>query len=273
MRGWTDSPAFSPDGAKIAFISNEGGNNDIWIMDSDGKSRTQITSHQGSDDYVEWTAGGRSLLWSSDRGNGDADIWQVDIQTGEKRQLNDDACFDISPAASPNGRLIAFCSNRQATPTPDAPREDRDKDLWLMASDGSTPVRLTENQGTDFAPCWSPDGKNLIYTASDNEKACHLRVIDVAKVVAAYETQDVDLIKKESGALREQVVALDRTELHAEIDAKRRPTFLTSWLPDAWMTSCYPSGYFGLERNPHWIGVDGIVAKAEGSSASTTTAT
>ena len=96
LNGWADSPCFSPDGTKIALISNEAGNNDIWIMDANGDNRTQITHDEGCDDYVEWTADGLGLLWSSERGNGDADIWHLDLMTQNKAQINDDAGSDFA---------------------------------------------------------------------------------------------------------------------------------------------------------------------------------
>ena len=252
LNRWADSPAFSPDGTRIAFISNEAGNNDIWTMDCDGQNRTQITEHGGSDDYLEWTPDGRALLWSSDRDEGDADIWRLDLESEILTQLNTDAGMDITPVPSPDGQFIAFCSNRQLVPDPDRPFTDRDKDIWLMCSDGSLPVRLTANQGADYAPCWSPDGNYLLYTASDRSTVCHLRLMDVSEVLTAYRSGDPEQVEKAAADLREDTVEVDRTELKADIDAKRRTTLITSWMPDSWVSSCYPSGYFGLERNPHW---------------------
>jgi Tol biopolymer transport system component len=253
LKGWTDSPAFSPDGTMIAFISNEAGSNDIWIMNVDGENRTQVTSHAGSDDHVEWTANGRGLLWSSDRGNGDADIWHVDLHSQEKTQINLDHGADFTPAASPDGKFIAFCSNRQFVADTNQPYSDRDKDIWLMKSDGTLPVRLTENQGSDYAPCWSPDGKHILYTASDDRKACHLKAIDIAAVLAAYESDLAPLVTEAAGDLRTELVELDRTELKSEIGAQRNTTIVTQFMPESWVRSCYPAEYFGLERNPHWV--------------------
>ena len=253
LKGWTSSPAFNPDGTSIAFISNEAGNNDIWIMGYDGQTRTQITRHEGSDEYVDWTADGRGLIWSSDREDGDADIWHVDLNSHDKTQLNSDAGADITPAASPDGKFIAFCSNRQFAADPSQPYSDRDKDIWLMKSDGTMPVRLTESQGADYAPCWSPDGRQLLYTASDDRKACHLRVVDVSQVVAAYATTDMREIEDAARALRDDSLELNRADLKAEIGAHRHTTLLTMWMPQSWVSGCYPTEYFGLERNPHWV--------------------
>lgn len=251
---WADSPVFSPDGKYIAYVSNEAGNNDLWIMDVEGNNHTQVTTHEGSDDSVAWTPDGQGLLWSSDRGD-DADIWHYDFASESRTQLNEDRGGDFSPSPSPDGALIAFVSNRQETPDANNPYKDRDKDIWMMTKQGELAVKLTENQGADYSPCWSPCSNYLLYTADDNRKDCHLRVLDVSDVAKAYATGDLRAVERAAGYVRTQAVALDREPLKAEVGARRHATFLTTWLPESWMTSCYPAGYFGLERNPAWTAV------------------
>ena len=253
-RSWADSPQFSPDGKSIAYISNEAGNNDVWVMDADGENVQQLTTYGGSDESVTWMPDGQGLLWSSDRGD-DADIWHYDFVSQVKSQLNEDRGGDYSPQPSPNGKLVAFVSNRQETPDASQPYKDRDRDLWMMTIEGELAVKLTDNQGADFAPCWSPCGNYLLYTADGAKNECHLRVLDVEDLVAAYQSGDQQTVEKAANRLREEALQLDRDPLKAEINAHRHSTFLTSLLPESWVKSCYPSGYFGLERNPAWTGV------------------
>ena len=249
---WTDSPTYSPDGRKIAFVSNESGNNDVWIMDADGRNREKVTEHLGSDNHVRWMPDGRGLLFSSDRDR-DADIWHIDLSSGRKRQLNSDRGADITPCPSPDGSLIAFCSDRQRKPDPSAPHDDRDKDIWLMGADGSFPVRLTENQGADFAPCWSPDGQAILYTAEAGHADCHLRVIDVRDLTAAYQANDPKAIAAAVVRLWPKRLEYDRTGMVKDIDAERTPFWFTAWMPQRWLERIYPMGYFGKERNAHWV--------------------
>lgn len=251
---WADSPAFSPDGQRIAFISNEAGNNDVWMMDADGKHRTQVTTHEASETHVRWAPDGGGLYFSSDRNDGDSDIWYIDLSSGKSRQINQDHGMDITPTPSLDGTLLAFCSNRQHEEDPNNPFADRDKDIWLMRADGTMPVRLTENQGADYNPCWSPDGNHILYTASDASDVCHLRIMDVSEVRAAFALGDHDAVRKAAGRLRHTKVSYDRSGMEAELGVQRHTTLFTSWMPDHWLKGLYPKGYFGRERNAHWVG-------------------
>jgi len=250
---WADSPVYSPDGTRIAFISNEAGNNDVWIMHADGSNRTQVTTDLGSDNHVRWAPDGRGLYFSSDRGD-DADIWHIDIASGRTTQLNADPGADITPVPSPDGTLIAFVSNRQFEPNPEDPDDDRDKDVLLMSADGRHPVRLTENQGADFSPCWSPDGNYLLYTSDRGTMDCHLRTIDVTAVRAAFATGDAQQIERAVAALEHVEVEYDREGMKRDIDAERNKGLLTFWMPERWIRFLYPAGHFGKERNADWIG-------------------
>jgi Tol biopolymer transport system component/DNA-binding winged helix-turn-helix (wHTH) protein len=134
----------------------------IWIAPRGETERAaQITSGFG-DNYSEmfgmaWTPDGRILYGSHASGN--PDVWVMNADGSQQKQLTVDARTDFSPVASADGRYIVFVSNRNAG-----------LHLWRMNADGGNPVQLTRGAGED-SPSVSPDGQWVVYTALNAGKS------------------------------------------------------------------------------------------------------
>src|SRR5262249_37133110 len=92
------------------------------------------------------------------------DIFEADLDGKITRQLTDAKGYDAEGAYSPDGRLIAFCSDR-----------DGDPDLYVMNADGTGLRQLTKGPGHDGGPFISPDGKWVVYR-SDRKKEGFLQI-------------------------------------------------------------------------------------------------
>lgn len=167
------SPAWSPDGALIAFASNRlSRGNDIWVMNADGSNPVRITDIPGISEYPTWSPDGSQIAFACTfgrvlpQGVGDFEICVVNADGTELVQLTDEEGESKLPAWSPDGKTIAFASNRLGWPTlPDyvPPGYDEDNfgefDIYQMNIDGSNRVNLTNNPRQDETmPAWSPDG-------------------------------------------------------------------------------------------------------------------
>lgn len=148
-------PAWSPDGRKIAFVSNRDGNLNIYVMDADGKNVHQLTDHPASDLHPAWSPNGQEIAFQSTR-DGNIDIYVMDTNGGNIHRLPHRLAFDITPAWSPNGRKIAFVSYGSGV----------NFAIYIMDADGSDIERLT-NYPAEF-PVWSPDGKQLAFDSNKN---------------------------------------------------------------------------------------------------------
>ena len=143
---------FSPNGEKIAFVEFRGGTNqDIWMIDADGKNQVQLTADPSVDWAPSWLPDNEQVAFQSNRG-GKARIWGVSIRTGKENLLADPDQNIGWPSVSPDGRDFVFNSNKSGT-----------TNIWLIPNGGGTPRQLTfDNEMMGFA-CWSRDGKFLAF--------------------------------------------------------------------------------------------------------------
>ena len=113
-------PALSPDGRWLAFVSNQNDNQDIWVMPASGGVPKPLISHPAADFSPAWTPDGNALVFVSTQDDAMGDLWWLslritegDIQpSGQPRKLTDHVGKDISPAVSPDGKWVAFTSDR-----------------------------------------------------------------------------------------------------------------------------------------------------------------
>jgi Tol biopolymer transport system component len=161
---------FSPDGRYVIFCSERRGNPDLFVLDllHLGQPRP-LTEGLSMEDAPVVSPDGKSLAFVSTR-DGNADIFIMPFRpegpSAEKEAINltRSPGGDFNPAFSPNGRFIAFSTDRD---------QYRASEIYVMAVDGSEPRRLTRSPGWDGSPAFSPDGKRL-YFYSQRDGGLHL---------------------------------------------------------------------------------------------------
>jgi WD40-like Beta Propeller Repeat len=148
---WIDiNHAVSPDGKSLAFTAGS-----IWKLPIEGGEPASVMAMPRS--YVHgWSADGKRLVFSSDRGKG-LDLFSIAPDGGSERRLTTSPRGDDAPQYSPDGRWIYFVSDRAGN-----------RDVWRIPASGAGPgdgkaERITSDDREDAAPHASPDGKWLIY--------------------------------------------------------------------------------------------------------------
>src|SRR5437016_3659825 len=146
-----NDPAFSPDGSRIAFVTQRDGNPEIYVMNADGTGVTRVTNDPQGDGRPAFAPDGQSIVFHSSRPAGKQEIWAVNLDGTGLTQLTRDS-VNFSPAVSPDGQTIAYVSVR-----------DKNYDIWLMGRDGSNQRAFTRSpQQKETEPRFMRDG-TLVY--------------------------------------------------------------------------------------------------------------
>ena len=141
---------------RIVFVSDRDGNNEIYIMNSDGSDARNLTNNPANDRHPAWSPDGRAIAFASRRDDDTFDIYFLDLETLAVTRLTHQGA-NTRPSWSPDGSRIAFVSNRHG-----------DNDIHVMNADGSDQRQLTFDITNDDQPTWSPDGTAVAYAAGDS---------------------------------------------------------------------------------------------------------
>jgi Tol biopolymer transport system component len=148
-----DSPQFSVDGKRIAFVSSRSGNSEIWACGSDGSNAVQLTSFGGpAVTTPRWSPDGEQIAFDSNAA-GEFDVWVVAANGGKPQRMTIHPANDGDPSWSRDGHWIYFDSARTG-----------EQQVWKIPANGGEAIQVTRDGG--FAPLESPDGKSLYYVKS-----------------------------------------------------------------------------------------------------------
>jgi Tol biopolymer transport system component/DNA-binding winged helix-turn-helix (wHTH) protein len=137
-------PQFSPDGTKLAYMSDRSGTMEIWVSDKNGSNPYQLTAVDGAG-TPRWSPDGTSIAFDSHMA-----IFAVDVKNGAVRPVVKDQFENLCPSWSHNGKWIYFASTRTGQ-----------FQVWKVPAEGGTPVQVTKRGG--HAALESLDGKYVYY--------------------------------------------------------------------------------------------------------------
>jgi len=152
------TPVYSPDGGKVLFVSERDGQREVYVCARDGSAQTRLTNDAGHDLHPVWSADGARILFSSNRGNADAndyDLYEMRADGSGLKQITRGPDVDTYGSWSPDGQRIV--TRRVLAGT-------NDNEVFVLDADGSNPRNLTNDPAAyDGWPVWSPDGKRIAY--------------------------------------------------------------------------------------------------------------
>lgn len=148
--GQTDLNAdYSPDGQRIAFVSQRSGTREIWVCEDDGTEPVQLTHLDKEAGTPRWSPDGQKIVFDAE--GTDVNLYVIDSEGGVARQLTHEPSADHTGTWSRDGRWIYFGSDRSGT-----------KQIWKIPSKGGPAVQVTRGGG--FYALESRDRRHLYYT-------------------------------------------------------------------------------------------------------------
>ncbi len=143
------SPAWSPDGRKLAYVSFEGGNSGIWIQEIASGSREKITNFRGINGSPRFSPDGARLAMTLSKG-GSPDIYVMDLGSKHLTQLTNHFGIDTEPRWSHDGASIYFTSDRGGRPQ-----------VYQMPASGGSASRVSFEGSYNASASLSFDGKKI----------------------------------------------------------------------------------------------------------------
>ena len=150
------SPAWSPDGSHLAYVSFENGHAAVYVQSLYTNQRMLLADFRGSNSAPAWSPDGKQLAVVLTR-DGSSQIYLLRPDGSGIRRLTFSDTIDTEPNFSPDGQYLLFTSDRGGS-----------AQIYRMPVNGGPEERMTFGDGTNYSPRHSPDGKGFVYTHRSN---------------------------------------------------------------------------------------------------------
>ena len=144
------SPAWSPDGKKLAYVSFERKAAAIYIQTLSSGERVKVAEFPGINGAPSWSPDGTRLALTLSK-DGSPDIYVLNLSSRGLTKLSKSMAIDTEPSWSPDGNSVVFTSNRGGNPQ-----------IYIVSSQGGQEKRLTFSGSYNASASFSPDGRNLV---------------------------------------------------------------------------------------------------------------
>lgn len=161
LHGW------SPDGRRLAYCAERGGQYDIYTIAVEGGAETQLTNLPGLDDGPEYSPDGRYIWFNSTR-SGLMQIWRMEADGANPSHMVKEEANCWFPHVSPDGKWVVYIAYAKGNVDPDDHPPNKQVELRLVPAEGGearTIARLFGGQGTINVNSWAPDSHRIAFVS------------------------------------------------------------------------------------------------------------
>lgn len=168
------SPAWAPDGIQLVFVSDFGGDENLYYITEDGNNLRPLTQNPGVDRDPAWSPKGDVIIYSSDQGgrpnSGFSELFSITPDGAVITQLTRAGGRHYHPAWSPDGSRIVYVSDRNG-----------DGDIFIANPDGRNFRLLTvdDRKAEDRRPVFTPNGQNVVFISNRESSTFQLYTVDL----------------------------------------------------------------------------------------------
>ena len=161
------SPAWSPDGSQLAYVSFEHKRTAVWVQTLSTGKRHQVAAWKGINTAPAWSPDGHQLALSLSK-SGDPEIYILNLHSRQLKRITNNPAIDTEPAFSPDGKSLVFTSDRGGKPQ-----------IYKMAITGGKAQRVTFEGNYNTSASYSPDGQQLVFL-NGNQGKYRIAVMNLA---------------------------------------------------------------------------------------------
>jgi tricorn protease len=160
--------SYAPDGRKLAYVSDEGGDQQVWVYDLTTGSRKKLTATEGEKDNIVWSANSQKLAFSNDNR-----IFEADVAGGAPREIthNPAGGFTVQQF-SPDGNWLLY-SRRD---------DEQNAEVYLYDIRGKKEYNITQSPWNETTALMTPDGKTVVFSSNRDGGANQLFAVSLARL-------------------------------------------------------------------------------------------
>lgn len=174
------SPAWSPDGRKLAYVSFENGQSQVFVQELRTGARRRVSARMGVNSAPIWSPDGQRLALTLSKGDGNLDIYVLELNSQVLTRLTNWSSIETEPSWSVDGKSLYFTSDRSGGPQ-----------IYRIPSSGGSPARVTFEGKYNARPRVSPDGSKIAVVHNDRGNY-RIAVVDVARAYTQVITEGSD---------------------------------------------------------------------------------